>query len=77
VCSWDHPPNEKASGGEPKSLRGFTFKTLWVALFHGHLRKVRVMLKVYRKADLSEIKERIDAFRRDVQLFYVVDVAPD
>jgi hypothetical protein len=35
------------------------------------------MLKVYRKADLSEIKERIDAFRRDVHLFYVVDVAPD
>ena len=48
------------------SLRGFTFKTLGVALFHGHLKKVTVMLKVDRKTDLSEIKKRIDVFRRDV-----------
>jgi hypothetical protein len=37
---------------EPKSLRGFTLKTLGVALFHGHLKKVRVVLKVYRKTEL-------------------------
>jgi hypothetical protein len=47
--TWDHPQNEKASRDEPKSLGGFTFKTLRVALFHGHLKKVRVVLKVYRK----------------------------
>jgi len=45
-------PKEKASGGEPKSLRGFTFKNLGVALFHGHLKKVAVRLKVYRVTQL-------------------------
>jgi len=47
----DHPWNEKASRGELKSLRGFTFKTFeW--LFHGHLRKVKVVPKVYGKTEL-------------------------
>jgi hypothetical protein len=50
--TWDHPLNEKASGGEPESLRGFTFKTLGVALFHGHLKKVRVRLKVKGNTEL-------------------------
>jgi hypothetical protein len=48
-----------------------------VAISHGHLKKVRVALKVYRKTDLSEIRKRIDVFRGDVQLFYVIDIAPD
>jgi hypothetical protein len=35
------------------------------------------MRKVYRKSDLSEIKKRIDVCRRDVQFFYVADIAID
>jgi|PlaIllAssembly_1097288.scaffolds.fasta_scaffold3632855_1 hypothetical protein len=58
----------------PQRLR---FQTLGVAISHGHLKKVRVALKVYRKTDLSEIRKRIDVFRGDVQLFYVIDIAPD
>jgi len=42
------------------------FKTLGVALFHGHLKKIAVVLKVDRKTDLSESRKRIDLFRRDV-----------
>ena len=53
------------------------FQALLVAFFHGHLKKVRVMLKVDRKSDLSEIKRRIDVFRRDVQIFHVVDLTSD
>jgi len=34
------------------SLRGFTFKTLGVALFHGHLKKVKVVMKVYCVTEL-------------------------
>jgi hypothetical protein len=48
-----------------------------VALFHGHLKKVAVMLKVDRKTDLSEISKRIDVFRRDVQSFYMADLTSD
>jgi len=62
----EHPQNRKASKREPKSLGSFTFKSLGVALFHGHLKKVAVMLKVDRKTDLSESRKRIDLFRRDV-----------
>jgi len=63
---WEHPQNRKASKREPKSPGSFTFKTLGVALFHGHLNKVIVVLKVDRKTDLSEIKKRIDLLSRDV-----------
>jgi hypothetical protein len=66
---WDHLQNEKASGGGSKSRRGFTFKTLGVALFHGHLKKVRVVLKVDRKTEYVGIEERIDLLQRDVQIF--------
>jgi len=52
--SSDHLQNEKASGAEQKSLRGFTSKTLGVALFHGHLKKVAVVLKVDRVTELFE-----------------------
>jgi len=47
----------------PQRLR---FQTLGVAISHGHLKKVRIALKVYRKTDLSEIRTRIDVFRTDV-----------
>jgi hypothetical protein len=35
------------------------------------------MLKPDRKTDLSEIRMRVNVFRRDVWLFYVVDIAPE
>jgi hypothetical protein len=53
------------------------FPTLRVACSHGHLRKVKVMLKVDRKTELSEIRKRIDVFRRDVQIFYLLDLTSD
>jgi hypothetical protein len=71
------PLNEKASGGESESLRGFTFKTLGVALFHGHLKKVTFMLKVDRKTELSRIGLRIDLIGGDVQMFYLIDLTSD
>jgi hypothetical protein len=40
-----------------------------VALFHGHLRKVRVMLKVDWVTEYVGIEERIDLLQRDVQIF--------
>jgi hypothetical protein len=44
------------------SLRGFTFKTLGVALFHGHLKKIAVMLKAYWVPEYMRIEPRIDHF---------------
>jgi hypothetical protein len=35
------------------------------------------MLKVDRKTELSEIRKRIDVFRRDVQIFYLLDLTSD
>lgn len=46
-------PKMKEPPNEPKSLRGLTFKTLGVAFIPGHLKKVTVVLKVYRVTDLS------------------------
>jgi len=48
-------------------LGGFTFKNLRMAFFHGHLRKVRVMLKSL-PCDwiVREIKSRIDSYGSDV-----------
>jgi hypothetical protein len=66
----EHPQNRKASKREPKSLGSFTFKSLGVALFHGHLSKVIVVLKVDRRTELSRIGPRIDFLRGDVQNFY-------
>jgi hypothetical protein len=53
------------------------FQTLRVAFFHGQLRKVKVMLKVDRKTDCTEIERRIDLSGRDVQIFYVADMIAD
>jgi len=52
-------------------------QNLRVALFHGQLRKVRVVIKVDRQTDLSEIRERIDFFRRDVQSLDMPDMTND
>jgi hypothetical protein len=41
-------------------------QNLRVACSHGQLKKVAVMLKPDRKNDLSEIRKRINVFRRDV-----------
>jgi hypothetical protein len=45
------------------------FQTLRVARFHGHLQKVRVVLKVHWVTELSRIVLRLDSFRGDVQNF--------
>jgi hypothetical protein len=61
--SWLHLLKEKASREEPTSLRGFTFKTLGVALFHGHLKKVRVVQKVNRVTELYGDQKKNRSFR--------------
>jgi hypothetical protein len=60
------PPKRKSLQWGSKALWRLHFQNLRVAFFHGHLKKVRVVLKVYRKTDLSEIRVRIDFFGRDV-----------
>jgi hypothetical protein len=60
--------------GVPQRLH---FQNLRVACSHGHLKKVAVMLKVNWKTDLSEIRERIDFFRRDVQSLDMPDMTND
>jgi hypothetical protein len=37
-----------------------------VACSHDHLKKVAFLLEADRKTDLSEVRRRIDVFRRDV-----------
>jgi hypothetical protein len=59
-------PKRKSLWRGTKVPQRLHFQTLQTPFFHGHLKKVRVMLKVDRKTDLSEIRKRIDVFRRDV-----------
>jgi hypothetical protein len=57
------PPTCKSPQEGTLFLRRLHFQTLLAAWFHSHLREVRVLLKVYGKSDLSEIKKRIDLFQ--------------
>jgi hypothetical protein len=45
------------------------FQTLGVAIFHGHLKKVRVMSKVYRKTEYVRIRRSIGLPGLNVQPF--------
>jgi hypothetical protein len=45
---------------------GFTFKTLGVALFHGHLKKLAIMQRVNRVTESVRIERRIDLLEGDV-----------
>jgi hypothetical protein len=74
----------KSCATETKSLQRRTevpwrlhFQTLGVALFHGHLKKVRVTPRVYGKLILPEIGTRIGFSRGDVHIFYVADITMD
>jgi hypothetical protein len=51
-------------------------QNLRVACSHGQLKKVAVMLKTEQN-DFSEIRKRINVFRRDVEFFYVTDMTSD
>jgi hypothetical protein len=59
-------PNGKSLWRGTEVPQRLHFQNLRVACSHGQLKKVVVMLKPDRKNDLSEIKRRIDVFRKDV-----------
>jgi hypothetical protein len=71
------PPKRKSLWRGTEVPQRLHFQTLRAALFHGQLRKVRVTLKVNWKTDLSEIRERIDFFRRDLQSLDMPDMTND
>jgi len=48
-----------------------------VALLHGHLKKVKVVMKVYCVTEYVGIERRIDPLARDVQIFYLPDLTSD
>jgi hypothetical protein len=50
------------------------FQNLQMACFHGHLLKVRVLLKVDRKTELFEDQNKNRAFWGNVQKFYLADM---
>jgi hypothetical protein len=69
------PPKQKSPRegiGIPRRLH---FHNLQMAFFHGHLRKVRVGLKVYLKTELFWDRTRINDFGEMSRFFYVTDMA--
>ena len=58
------PPEENR-----RSLETFTFKTFWWHVLMTISKKVVFLLEADRKTDLSEVRRRIDVFRRDVSSF--------
>jgi hypothetical protein len=70
------PPKSKSPWRGTEVPQRLYFQNLLVAYFHGHLRKVKVMLKINRKTYFG-IYYLITPLRKNIQIFYVTDIAPD